>query len=55
MTSHHARLAAVTRTPQRDPFDRVLLAQAEAERAVLLTADRALLSLDRAGVRDARE
>lgn len=55
VTARHARLAAVTRTPQRDPFDRMLLAQAEAERAMLLTADRALLSLERSDVRDARQ
>lgn len=55
VTARHARLAAGTRTPQCDPFDRMLLAQAEAEGAVLLTADRAVLGLERADVRDARE
>ena len=39
--------------PQPDPFDRMLFAQAEAERAMFLTAGRALLSLGQANVRDA--
>lgn len=53
VTARHARLAAQVRTPHGDPFDRMLLAQAEAERALLLTADRIVLDLDRADVRDA--
>lgn len=38
----------------RDPFDRVLLAQAEAESAVLMTADGRILASPAAGVVDAR-
>ncbi|HMA46557.1 MAG TPA: type II toxin-antitoxin system VapC family toxin [Frankiaceae bacterium] len=43
ITADHA--AAVEHLPavHRDPFDRVLVAQARSERAVLLTADRTLL------------
>lgn len=55
VTARHARLAAQVRTPHRDPFDRMLLAQADVERALLLTADRALLELGRTDVRDATE
>jgi PIN domain nuclease of toxin-antitoxin system len=42
VTAEHA--IGLTRLPalHRDPFDRILLAQAEAEGATLLTADRAL-------------
>ena len=33
--------------PHRDPFDRLLLSVAEAEHLVLLTADKALITLGR--------
>ena len=36
----------VTGLPHRDPFDRLLVAQARLERLALLTADRALLGTD---------
>jgi PIN domain nuclease of toxin-antitoxin system len=38
----HARRAGTFPQPHRDPFDRLLAAQAEIERLVLLTADPAL-------------
>ncbi len=42
VTVHHARLAAHLDQHHRDPFDRILIAQAQIEDAVLVTADRAL-------------
>ena len=39
---------------RHDPFDRMILAQAEAERMTLLTADRTLLVLGQTWIVDAR-
>lgn len=39
---------------RRDPFDRLLMAQAYVERATFVTADRSLLGLGYAWVHDAR-
>lgn len=55
-TAAHAQ--GLTRFPamaRHDPFDRMLLAQADAEERWLLTADRALLGLGLDLVIDARE
>ena len=49
---HAARISAVE-LPHRDPFDRLLLAQADAEGLSLLTADRALLGLALPNIVDA--
>lgn len=54
ITAAHASTIGLIDLPHRDPFDRMLLAQATAERLTLLTADRLLLSLGRADVLDAR-
>lgn len=54
-TAHHA--ATLLEDPdlrRHDPFDRMLLAQASAERAELLTSDSVLLGMGRSGVVDAR-
>ena len=54
-TSAHA--AAMLRFPalvRHDPFDRMILAQAEAEGMTLLTADRTLLALGQTWIVDAR-
>lgn len=40
--------------PHRDPFDRMLLVQSQVEGLILLTADRRILSVADAHVRDAR-
>ena len=42
LTASHARQVALLPWHHRDPFDRMLVAQALAERLVLLTADEAL-------------
>lgn len=42
------------RFPHRDPFDQLLVAQAETHSAALMTADRTLLSAGLSGVIDAR-
>ena len=42
---HVAAMVAITTTPHRDPFDRMLLAQAQSEGLVFMTADQILLSL----------
>ena len=39
MTFHHAAQAGSLRTHHRDPFDRMLIAQAQAEGLVLVTRD----------------
>jgi PIN domain nuclease of toxin-antitoxin system len=41
----HARAAGLLKWDHRDPFDRMLAAQAVAEGALLVTADRAFASL----------
>jgi PIN domain nuclease of toxin-antitoxin system len=54
-TSDHA--VAMLRFPalvRHDPFDRMILAQASAERMTLLTADATLLALGERWVQDAR-
>lgn len=43
---HSWATRTVTGLPHRDPFDRLLLAQARLERLTLVTADRALLAAD---------
>jgi len=54
-TSAHAtamlRFPALTR---HDPFDRMILAQADAERLTLLTSDSTLLALGETWIQDAR-
>lgn len=42
----HAELAPVLPPHHRDPFDRMLVAQAKLEALVLVTADKALVSYD---------
>jgi PIN domain nuclease of toxin-antitoxin system len=54
VTAAHAEATARVSLPHRDPFDRVLVAQAASERLTLLTADRVLLSAGLPVVRDAR-
>lgn len=54
-TSAHA--AGMLRFPElahRDPFDRMILAQADTEHLQLLTSDRTLLSLGQTWILDAR-
>ena len=41
-TAEHARQVGALPWVHRDPFDRMLVAQAECERLVLLTADQTL-------------
>lgn len=53
-SDHATTIAAFPDLVCHDPFDRLLLAQAKAERATLLTADRVLLSLGLPQVLDAR-
>lgn len=52
--SHAASLTTIPELVGHDPFDRMLLAQAHAERMSFLTADRLLLALDRDWIVDAR-
>ncbi|MFT3971644.1 MAG: type II toxin-antitoxin system VapC family toxin [Micropruina sp.] len=54
ITAAHAGATGLVDLPHRDPFDRMLLAQATVERLGLLTSDRLLLSLGRPDVVDAR-
>jgi PIN domain nuclease of toxin-antitoxin system len=44
VTCDHAEVAAALPQLHRDPFDRMLIAQASAERLVLLTRDKQLAS-----------
>jgi len=53
-TSHAVSLTRIPELVRHDPFDRMLLAQAHAERMDFLTADRRLLGLDRDWIIDAR-
>lgn len=54
-TEEHARtMERFRELVGHDPFDRMLLAQAYAERIDFLTADRTLLALDRDWIVDAR-
>lgn len=45
ITVEHALLAGSLRWDHRDPFDRILVAQATLEALVLVTVDRAILAL----------
>ena len=47
VSDEHVLTAVKLAEPHRDPFDRLLLSVAEAERLVLLTADKALIALGR--------
>ena len=47
VSDEHVLTAAKLPEPHRDPFDRLLLSVAEAEHLVLLTADKALITLGR--------
>jgi hypothetical protein len=49
VTAEHAAHISSVQLPHRDPFDRLLLAQADVERLQFLTADQVLLGL---GLRD---
>ena len=53
VTSAHVDASAGFSLPHRDPFDRLLLGQADHERLALLTADRTLLGAGLPFVRDA--
>ena len=44
ITSHHALLVASLPSIHKDPFDRILITQAKAEKIVLLTSDKTLAS-----------
>ncbi len=46
ITAQHAHLAGSWQTEHRDPFDRMLAAQAKIENLVLASVDRALASFD---------
>lgn len=46
ITATHAELAPALPPHHRDPFDRMLVAQAQLETLVLVTADKALASYD---------
>lgn len=54
VTTAHALAIAAVDLPHRDPFDRLLLTQAEAEGLTFLTADTVLLGLARSDIVDAR-
>ncbi len=54
VTAAHAGAIGGVHLPHRDPFDRMLLAQATVEGLTLLTSDRLLLGLGRPDVLDAR-
>ncbi len=54
VTAAHASAIGLIDLPHKDPFDRMLLAQAAAEQLTLLTSDRILLGLGRPDVIDAR-
>lgn len=54
ITAAHAEAAARVGLPHRDPFDRMLVAQAASEGLVLLTVDRVLLGSVLGGLQDAR-
>lgn len=44
--THHARLAGLYKAEHRDPFDRLLAAQAKLESLILVTADGAFKDFD---------
>lgn len=46
ITFEHARIAGALPLHHRDPFDRMLIAQAQAERATIVSADRAMERYD---------
>jgi PIN domain nuclease of toxin-antitoxin system len=50
VTAAHAWATQEAELPHRDPFDRMLVAQAAAERLTLVTADRVLLGAELPGV-----
>lgn len=50
----HALRVRTSPLDHRDPFDRLLVAQAQTESCVLLTADERVLAAELADVRDAR-
>lgn len=52
---HAAAMQADTALPRHDPFDRMLLAQARVERALLMTSDRTLLGFGEQWILDATE
>ena len=54
VTAEHARALASVDVSHKDPFDRLILAQAVVEGLTLITADRAMLALGRPDVIDAR-
>jgi PIN domain nuclease of toxin-antitoxin system len=54
ISAAHALAISTVNLSHRDPFDRMLLAQAEAERMAFLTADAVLLGLGRTDVLDVR-
>lgn len=55
VTWAHAGAYAEIDLPQRDPFDILLVAQAQTDRLTLITADRAILGAGLPGVVDARQ
>lgn len=54
VTAAHALAIGAIELPHRDPFDRLLLTQAVAERLTFLTADTVLLGLGHPDILDAR-
>lgn len=46
VSARHASLAGALNTPHRDPFDRILVAQALLEGLTLVTRDAAVIALD---------
>lgn len=54
ITVDHALAVSTVDLPHRDPFDRLLLTQADAEGMTFLTADAILLGTGCSDVRDAR-
>lgn len=52
--THAAALLSFPDLARHDPFDRMLLAQAESEHLTLLTSDQTLLALGRSWIADAR-
>lgn len=54
ITARHADMINGVDLPHGDPFDRLLIAQARAERLTFVTADRVILASGQPGLVDAR-
>lgn len=54
-TEHADDITKFPTLSRHDPFDRMLIAQAQSENMILLTSDNVLLNLDNSLTRDSRE